>query len=554
MSKARQLRRLLEGPGLVRLVGAHNGLTARLVERAGFDAIWASSLEVSASHAVPDANILTMTDHLNAAIDMNDAVSIPVVVDVDQGYGNSNNVIRMVRKYEAAGIAGVAMEDKLFPKQNSLLTDGRQELASIAEFVGKIMAAKNAQTAEEFVLIARVEALIAGWGQEEALKRACAYVDAGADAILIHSKSTESTEIERFLAAWERPEPLVVVPTKYHQFTEARIAEYPVVKVVIYANHLIRSAVTAIKETLSEIHREGGVHTVSAKLIPVTELFELQGFGEMKEHESRFLRTGEAEVTAIIPAAGRHTEATLFPLVSDTPRCMLDINGKPLIQRTVESLNRVGIRRINVIAGHNAHRLNAENINRVLAENYAETGILESLLCAEEHMVGRTLILYSDILYEDDILARLMRRDEDVVLVVDSSYKNLKGKDKPLIDRVLAAKDPAEGDRAFLEHRGNHVLRIGHEVPETDANYEFIGMALFSARGIEIFKEHGRRISQGCGGGKTDFTAVIQSLIEAGVTVHCMETYKGWTEIESFEDYRRVCSVFSKREAREPRW
>ena len=130
MSKANQLRELFAKPGFFRIVGSHNGLTAKLVERAGFEGIWASSLEVSASHAIPDANILTMTDYLNAAISMNDAVSLPVVVDVDQGYGNSTNVIHMVKKFEAAGIAGVMMEDKLFPKQNSLLADGRQELAS----------------------------------------------------------------------------------------------------------------------------------------------------------------------------------------------------------------------------------------------------------------------------------------------------------------------------------------------------------------------------------------------------------------------------------------
>ena len=124
--KAQKLRELFKKPGLIRLVGAHNGLTARLVERAGFEGIWASSLEVSASHAVPDANILTMNDYLNAAIDMNSAVSIPVVVDVDQGYGNSINVIHTVKKFEASGISGIIMEDKLFPKQNSLLAGGKQ--------------------------------------------------------------------------------------------------------------------------------------------------------------------------------------------------------------------------------------------------------------------------------------------------------------------------------------------------------------------------------------------------------------------------------------------
>ena len=202
MSKAKKLRELFIKEGVIRIVGAHDGLTAKLAELAGFDGVWASGFEISASHAVPDANILTMTQYLEAASTMNDAVSVPVVADCDTGYGNSSNVVHMVRKYEPAGIAAVTIEDKRFPKVNSYIP-GRQELAPIAEFVGKILAAKNAQQTKEFMVIARVEALIAGWGQEEALRRAHAYVEAGADAILIHSKSSVPDEIVSFAKAWD---------------------------------------------------------------------------------------------------------------------------------------------------------------------------------------------------------------------------------------------------------------------------------------------------------------------------------------------------------------
>ena len=119
MSKAKKLRALFNKEGVIRIVGAHDGLGARLIELNGFNGVWASGLEISASHAVPDANILTMTQYLEAASIMNDVVSIPVVADCDTGYGNSNNVMHMVRKYEAAGIASVAIEDKRFPKVNS---------------------------------------------------------------------------------------------------------------------------------------------------------------------------------------------------------------------------------------------------------------------------------------------------------------------------------------------------------------------------------------------------------------------------------------------------
>ena len=125
------LKEKIQEGDLIRIVGAHNGLTAKLVEEAGFEGVWSSGFEISTSHAVPDANILTMTDFLNAATEMAHTVSIPVVADCDTGYGNSNNVMHMVKMFECAGVAAVCIEDKKFPKVNSFIS-GRQELAPIA--------------------------------------------------------------------------------------------------------------------------------------------------------------------------------------------------------------------------------------------------------------------------------------------------------------------------------------------------------------------------------------------------------------------------------------
>ena len=411
MSKVAKLRELFKKPGLIRLVGAHNGLIARLVEKAGFEAVWASSLEVSASHAVPHANILTMTDYLDAAVDMNDAVLIPVIVDVDQGYGNSINVIRMIQKFEAAGIAGVIMEDKKFPKQNSLLAGGKQELASIAEFSGKIMAAKNTQKDPDFMVIARVEALIAGWGHDEAIRRAKAYVKAGADAVMIHSKQSDPTEVIKFVDVWDEEVPIVIVPTNYYTLTEEKIKNHPKIKMVIYANHVIRSGVTAIKETLREISEQGGIHTISEKLIPVKELFELQGTFEMKEHEKQFVKDKEP-ITAIIPAAGKPIDEVLQKIyLNDTPACMLDINGKPILQRSVELLNSCGISDVNVIVGYCGGKINVEGINKVENPEFGETKVLHSIMQVQEKMQNKTLIVFSDILFEKEVVERFIKKD-----------------------------------------------------------------------------------------------------------------------------------------------
>lgn len=270
-------------------VGARDALDAKMVENMGFDFVWSSSLGVSAAYAVPDASLISMKQYLESARSMNEVTVIPIVVDADTGYGNANNVIYTVKLFEEAGIAAVSIEDKKFPKDNSLLAGGRQELSSIDDFCGKIRAAKETQRSDDFMVIARVEALIAGWGQEEAMKRAEAYVEAGADCILMHSKSQSPDEVVKFVLNWDSQVPLVLVPTTYPELTEKRIKELGKVKMVIYANQTFRAAVKSTEEVLKEIKRARGIHTIADMVAPVSHIFELQGVPQMKENEKKFL-------------------------------------------------------------------------------------------------------------------------------------------------------------------------------------------------------------------------------------------------------------------------
>jgi len=289
--KAAQLRELFDRQGIIRLVGAHNALGAKLAERAGFHGVWSSGLEISTSYVVPDASILTMSEYLAAAQSMAEAVTIPVVADCDTGYGNSTNVIHMVRKFEAAGVAAVSIEDKLFPKINSLVS-GRQALAAMPEFVGKIMAAKNAQRDSDFMVIARVEALVAGCEQEEALRRARAYVDAGADAILIHNGSRSPQPIIDFVQAWEFSAPLVVVPTTYYTITAQDLEELGV-KMVIYANHGLRASINAMLDVYREILETGSTASIEDRIAPLEIVFDIQGMPQLRRDEENYLRSGE---------------------------------------------------------------------------------------------------------------------------------------------------------------------------------------------------------------------------------------------------------------------
>ena len=188
------LQKELKAKPILKVGGAFDAMSAKLIEINGFDAIWAGSFAISATHALPDASIMTMTEFLAVASNMVESCKIPVIADCDTGFGGPSNISHMIKKYENSGIAAVSIEDKIFPKQNSLLENGRQELISEKEFVAKIIAAREAKQNKEFMIIARTEALIAGMGMNEAIKRAHAYEDAGADAILIHSKKDTSNE------------------------------------------------------------------------------------------------------------------------------------------------------------------------------------------------------------------------------------------------------------------------------------------------------------------------------------------------------------------------
>ena len=202
ISKTQQFKRLLQSKRLEFLMEAHNALSARIVEEAGFRGIWASGLSISAALGVRDNNEASWTQVLEVVEFMSDATDIPILLDGDTGYGNFNNMRRLVKKLEQRGVAAVCIEDKLFPKTNSFIGSERQPLATIDEFTGKIKAVKDAQRDPDFCLVARLEGFIAGWGIDEMLLRAEAYHLAGADALLIHSRKATPDQVLGFAKAW----------------------------------------------------------------------------------------------------------------------------------------------------------------------------------------------------------------------------------------------------------------------------------------------------------------------------------------------------------------
>jgi phosphoenolpyruvate phosphomutase len=298
LKKTTQLKQMLQSDHLEFIMEAHNGLSAKIVEEAGFKGIWGSGLTLSASLGVRDNNEASWTQVLDVMEFMSDATTIPILLDADTGYGNFNNVRRLVRKLEQINVAGMCIEDKLFPKTNSFINSEQQPLADVEEFAAKIKAAKDTQQDPDFCVVARVESLIAGWELEEALRRAEAYYLAGADAILMHSKLKTADQILAFMREWKGKCPVVIVPTTYYS-TPTSVYEEAGVSLVIWANHLLRASIKAMQQTAAQIYQEQSIGSIESQVVTVKEIFRLQNAAELKEAEQRYLPKVGAEKTQV---------------------------------------------------------------------------------------------------------------------------------------------------------------------------------------------------------------------------------------------------------------
>jgi phosphoenolpyruvate phosphomutase len=545
-SKGAALRRLFASPQPIVIAGAHDGLTARLVEEAGFDGVWASGFEISASHGVPDASILTMTDTLAASRIMAEAVKIPVIADCDTGFGNSINAIRTVQAFEAAGMAGLCIEDNVFPKRCSFYAGVKRLLADVDEQALKIRAAINAGSGD-FVVIARTEALIAGWGLEEALRRGRAYADAGADAVLIHSSQATLDDVATFADQWDRLTPLVCVPTTYKTATVEELARHGF-KMVIFANQGLRSSIRAVQETLATIRKAGNAASVDDRIVPLTEVYRLVNLNQMKADEREFLPPDTDVVKAVILAAG--FDRRLMPLVSDRPKAMLEVKGKPILERQVDALQQTGVRQIAVVRGYKKEQITLPNVRYYDNDAFEESGELESLLRAGAELSGTVVVMYGDILFDRSILERLLQSPGDITLVCDRSWPDMREGREPLTaDLVVESPTPRRHHRFLADAQPVSVTAIGQGLDSEAATAEFIGMAKLSARGCQILGEVYRELRERSADlavhespslRTAKLTDLLHEVIRRGHTVSSVGIYQGWLEVDTFDDYRRA--------------
>jgi phosphoenolpyruvate phosphomutase len=540
------LRRLLASPGPIVIAGAHDGLSARLAEEAGFDGVWASGFEISASHGVPDASILTMTETLSAARAMAEAAGVPVIADCDTGFGNAINAIRTVQAFEAAGCAGICIEDNIYPKRCSFYPGVKRQLADLDEQVLKIRAATQAGS-REFVLIARTEALIAGWGLEEALRRGRAYADAGADAVLIHSSQSTVDEVARFAGEWDRLTPLVCVPTTYGGTSVDELARLGF-KMVIFANQGLRASIRAAQETLGAIRQAGRASAVDDRIVPLAEVYRLVNLPQLKSDEQAFLPADPESVRAVILAAG--FDERLMPLVSDKPKAMLEVKGKSILARQVEALQETGVRQIAVVRGYKKEQVTLPGVKFYDNDAFADSGEIESLLRAGAELSGAVVVMYGDILFDRSILERLLRSGDDITLVCDRSWPDTFGRRQPAdADLVIESPTPRRHHRFLEDEQVVRVTAIGAALDPATASAEFIGMAKLTARGCQILGEVYRELRErGDQHGvhesatlrQAKLTDLLHEVIQRGHTVTSVGVYQGWLEVDTFDDYKRA--------------
>ena len=525
--KTTRLRQMLQSPQLEFILEAHNGISARIVEEAGFKGIWASGLAISAQFGVRDNNEASWTQVVDVLEFMSDVTSIPILLDGDTGYGNFNNMRRLVRKLEQRDVAGVCIEDKIFPKTNSFIGGERQPLADVNEFCGKIAAGKDSQRDDDFSIVARVEALIAGWDIAEALRRAEAYRLAGADAILIHSKLSRPDQILEFAREWANRAPLVIVPTKYYStpteaFRRARIS------LVIWANHMVRSAVSAMQATARNIHQAESLADIEDKVASVDEIFRLQGADELEAAEERYLSSRREETKAIVLAASRGDG--FASLTDDRPKVMLPIAGKPLLRHLVDKLKKRGLDDITVVAGYKAEAIDVQGIKLLVNDRHASTGELASLACARAAFSDDMVIIYGDVLFRSYILRDLVESDAAVMVVVDSN--------EPAGD---SGGDFAYCDEADDRSTWGQAVRLQRiaATPDVDghaAEGRWIGMVRFKGEGQAWLEAALDTL-----GNRPDFAdlglpELLNHLVAEGRPVHVWYVHGHWLDVNSVQD------------------
>ena len=561
---------------ILRFIEVHNAIGGLIVDNTKvgvaegdkkknleFDGFWESSLTDSASKGLPDAEIVSIDSRLNTINQIMEVTKKPMIVDGDTG-GDLNQFEYLVKRLERAGVSMVVIEDKVFPKRNSLEPGTIQELEIPEIFAEKIRRGRSARRNKNFLIVARIESLIAGLSIRDALERAEIYLRTGADGILIHSKKETADEILEFAENFKKlpfnlikNKFLVCIPTTYNTITEEKL-EKAGFNIVIYANHMLRASYLAMEKTCKDILIHSRAFEVEPYCAPIQTIFAEVGFLKIKEMDKIIAQKFGSKVKVIIPAAGKDALSEKY----QRPRALIEINGKTILERQMEVLKKVGLNNIVVIKGYRGELFKRENIKYYTDKNYEKKYIVNSLFCAEEMINSPFILIYSDILFNENIIRNLLKvgeknKNADVILVVDNSFQFNKDKLKDRrLDLVITKNKEEDLVRKVVDDIEEEASVIGTKINKDTADYEFIGMAYFSEKGVQVLKDiyheslekYPNKFHEAENIYKANLTDLLQEIIDRGYKVKVFKTYKGWMEIEEENDVRLAEEFYKKSE------
>ena len=528
--KTSQFRSLLNSPKLEFLLEAHNGISAKIAEESGFKGLWAGGLAIAAQYGVRDSNEASWTQVLEVLEFMADATSIPIMLDGDTGYGNFNNVRRLVQKLEQRGIAAVCIEDKLYPKTNSFIDGNKQELANIDEFCSRIKAGKDAQKDDEFSIITRVEAFIAGWGLGEAVKRAEAYHEAGSDGILIHSAKSEPSEIIAFKNEWGDRLPVIIVPTKYYS-TPTEIFSQVGISIAIWANHMIRSSIESMQQTAASIIQKKSVVALEDKIASVSEIFRLQGVSELLEAEEMYLPKKQKATSAIILAASRGS--AMGSLTEERPKAMLKVKERPILSHIVDVYNSHGIKDITVVRGFQKDAIDLPQLSYADNDNFSKTSELVSFEKAllEVDPVQDLFVSFGDVLFKPYLLQLMDDFQDEVVIVVDTQWQDSVNKER--------AADYVHCSEPHSRDSYSHEIFLKDSKEDMDPNMihgEWMGVVKFSNKMVPALKQAMQKLKVSSDFDVAKFHDLFSFLVSEGHNIRIVYTTGHWLDIDTVED------------------
>ncbi|RZD30726.1 phosphoenolpyruvate mutase [Candidatus Parvarchaeota archaeon] len=557
-----KLKRILEKKGFLKAIEVHNGLSGLIVnelkiEEASnfleFDALWESSLTDSASKGLPDVELVSIDSRLFTTEQIARVTDKPIIFDGDTG-GDISQFEYLIPRLENMGVSAIIIEDKVFPKRNSLDGESNQILEDPKKFAEKIKAGKDIQKSRDFMIIARLESLIAGKDVDDAIKRAEIYLNAGADGIMIHSKDKTPEKIIDFAKKYRKlpinigfGKPLVSVPTTYNRIYDDELKELGF-NIVIHANHNLRASYKAMEEVCKDILLNNRSSEADKLCVPVKDIFEKVGYTVLTKKD----KLREKPIPIIMPAAGRD-DLSLKLNIGKIPKILIDIKGKSLLERQIKRLTEIGLKDINIIIGDKSEMFNLPGANYIKNENWETTFVMHSLMLAKDKMKEGFIYMNPDMVLEKKLITDLINSEGDIVMVVDGSYKYHQHEVDKILDLIISKEINSTTNLREINKEDREVQKIGKRINILEATHEALSLVKFSKNGaknfIEVYedclKNEKRNFQEAESIKKADFTDILQEMIYRGFKINFIETHKGWLELHNKKDYEIIKGYFN---------